>query len=82
MARYRLLVYCNECGRLDRMEKIVKLADGPSDMQSIGDAYKGKILPSDLEDLTSLVVTCRQTSKRFTQPDYYQIFLDPTADYS
>jgi len=42
------------------MEKIVKLADGPSDMQSIGDAYKGKILPSDLEDLTSLVVTCRQ----------------------
>jgi hypothetical protein len=62
------------------MEKIVKLADGPRDMQSIGVAYKGKILPSDLEDLTSLVVTCRQKGKRFIQPDYYQIFLDPTAD--
>jgi hypothetical protein len=80
MARYRLFAYCNECGRLDRMEKIVKLADGPRDMQSIGVAYKGKILPSDLEDLTSLVVTCRQKGKRFIQPDYYQIFLDPTAD--
>ena len=74
MARYRLLAYCNECGRLDRMEKIVKLADGPTDLQSIGVAYKGKILPSDLEDLTRLVVTCRQSGKRFIQPDYYQVF--------
>ena len=64
------------------MEKIVKLDDGPTDLQSIGVAYKGKILPSGLGDLTSLAVTCRQTSKRFIQPDYYQIFLDPTADYS
>jgi hypothetical protein len=61
------------------MEKIVKLADGPTDLQSIGVAYKEKILHSDLEDLTSLVVTCRQEGKRFIQPDYYQIFLDPTA---
>jgi hypothetical protein len=64
------------------MEKIVKLDGGLTNLQSIGDAYKGKILPSDLEDLTSLAVTCRQTGKRFIQPDYYQIFLDPTADYS
>jgi hypothetical protein len=82
MARYRLLAYCNECGRLDRMDRIIKLDEGPTDLQSIGDAYKGKILPSDLADLTSLVVTCRQTGKRFNQPDYYQIFLDPTADDS
>jgi hypothetical protein len=81
MARYRLLAYCNECGRLDRMDKIVKLDDGPTNLQSIGDTYKGKmILPSDLEDLTSFVVTCRQTGKGFIQSDYYQIFLDPTAD--
>jgi len=45
MARYRLLAYCKKCSRLDRMDKIVKLADGPTDLQSIGDAYKGKILP-------------------------------------
>jgi len=79
VARYYVLAVCDACGGLDLM-KMVQLDDGPTDRQSIVEAYSGKPLPPDLLDLPRLLVTCRKTGTPFVQSDYDKMYLEPFPD--
>ena len=79
VARYYVLAVCDACGGLDLM-KMVQLDDGPTERQSIGEAYSGKTLPPDLLDLPRLLVTCPKTGTPFVQSDYDKMYLEPFPD--
>ena len=45
MAEYRVFAAYTECGGIHRMQIILPLDDGPAELQSISDAYRGKKPP-------------------------------------
>jgi hypothetical protein len=75
---YGVLVSCNKCGGLHDLGISVTMADGPAQMQSIGDLYAGKTLPKGLADLINRSITCSKTGRQSTQKNPQQIFLVPT----
>jgi hypothetical protein len=79
MARYTLFVFCKICGGLHEMGARITLTDGPSERQSIGDAYtlQGKAIPPKLGFLLHNRITCTNFGISFIQEDTSQAFLVP-----
>jgi hypothetical protein len=76
-SRYEVLVSCNKCGGAHDMGISITMVDGPVAKQSVGDFYRGKIVPKNLADLGNNCVTCPKTGRQSTQKNNHQIFLVP-----
>jgi hypothetical protein len=79
MPRYDLFVFCKVCTGVHEMGTTVTLTDGPTERQSIGDAYtyQGKGIPPKLGFLLHKRITCTTIGLSFVQEDTSQVFLVP-----
>jgi len=59
------------------MRLVMNLKEGPADKQSIGDAYAGRTIPSELCNLHRNFVLCSKTGNTFVQKDHDKIYLVP-----
>jgi hypothetical protein len=75
--RYDVVVSCNKCGGTHEAGISVALAEGPLVRQSIGDLWRGKILPKSLSELAHNSITCPTTGRQSNQRNYDRIFLVP-----
>ena len=80
MVTYSVYFYCDECNEVHPLGMTVGLDDGPSERASIGDAYLGKALNSNIANLINHKITCPNTGKITFQKDNNQIFLVPVSD--
>jgi hypothetical protein len=81
MARYRLQVSCHLCGALHLLPVAYALRDGPPEKQSIAEAY-GENVPNLLAFISSNVVECPTTGRRFAPQNSWQVFLLPIEGLS
>jgi hypothetical protein len=77
MAQYQIFAQCVECDGIHKMPIIVMLEDGPGQLQTIADVYKGKVLPEALRHLNCTPVRCWETSRSFIQENNEKIILVP-----
>lgn len=77
MAQYRVFALCTECAGIHKVPITVTLDDGPAELQTISDAYRGKGLPAALRDLNCTPVPCWETGGSFIQKDSEKIILVP-----
>ncbi len=77
MSQYVVHFFCYECNQTHPLGISIGLDDGPPDKASIGDAYAGKELPTQVAMLTNNQTTCPVTEKLTSQADHYQVFLVP-----
>jgi hypothetical protein len=59
------------------MGKTLLLEDGPAEICSIAETYKGKAIPDLLLRLRHNSVRCRETGRFFYQEDVSQLLLVP-----
>lgn len=81
MPMYSISVFCDLCGRVHATGVVVDLSDGPDDAQSIGDAYKGKVLPEILAVHRKNKIKCPIKMKVFEQKNDHKIFLVPIVSW-
>jgi hypothetical protein len=77
MSHYEIYVTCTECAGEHPMGVRINLDDGPSNKQSVSDAYYGKPRPPQLQALDGHNVLCLKKGKTFIQTDLDAVFLVP-----
>jgi hypothetical protein len=77
MAKYAVQFSCFECGGVHPFGISIELKDGPASRASIGDAYAGKELPSQIIALKRNLADCPVTGKVTSQKHNNQVFLVP-----
>lgn len=77
MAKYSVHIFCDACGNTHPMGVAVKLADGPADRASLGDAYAGRDLPPEIMTMLGNMTRCPATGRLIQQRDNSQVFLVP-----
>jgi hypothetical protein len=82
LAEYSIVVVCNKCAGLHKLETCVTIPNGPIEKQSVGDLYAGKSLPKSLAALTNASISCPKTGRQSMQKNLHQIFLVPTLNDS
>jgi hypothetical protein len=81
MGRFNVSVYCNACGYIHSMEKLITLDYGSPAMQSIADAYaRLDLMPPNVINLKNNHVYCPKTGRHYKQDDYHRIYLVPITD--
>jgi hypothetical protein len=79
MPHYEIFVSCTECGGEHPMRVRIYLEDGPSDKQSVTEAYHERVQPPQLQAIAGHKVLCLKTGKTFTQSNIDEVFLVPTV---
>ena len=77
MANYSVHFFCDECSQTHPLGVTISLDDGPSDKVSIGDAYAGKELPTQVATFIGNKTNCPVTGVLTSQADNNQVFLVP-----
>lgn len=77
MSHYEIYATCTECGGEHPMGIRIKLEDGPSNKQSVSDAYYGKTRPPQLQAVEGHNVLCLKKGKTFIQSNLEDVLLVP-----
>jgi len=79
MAQYSVHIFCDACGNTHPMGVSVELADGPAARASLGDAYAGRDLPSQVMMMIGNWTRCPVTGQMIRQTNNDQVFLVPVG---
>ncbi|UCF73779.1 MAG: hypothetical protein JSW35_04845 [Deltaproteobacteria bacterium] len=77
MPKYKVYVFCDECGIRHLMPVIIALDHGLDQNESTGDIHAGKKLPPEIAKLLNTFVRCPNTGKRYVQEGDDRVFLVP-----
>ena len=78
MALYRILVFCDDCGRTHSTKAGLLLDDGPTEKTTVAEAYKDKPLPLELRKLLKRDILCPESAKSVMLKDARKLYLIPT----
>ena len=76
--QYDIYVRCVECDAVHPMRIRIHLDNGPMEKQSIGETFRGKTRPPQLQAIEGHKTLCLKTGRMFIQQDHNQIFLVPS----
>ena len=79
MAMYRLYAHCVFCDEGHPFPFAVSLRINSGTKGSVGEIYKGRQLPRDIENIMNNIIQCPKSGSLFMQKNLSEVYLIPTT---